>query len=215
MAKPKKQAAAKQDEEGPAAGDADLSPVALCLAKRLRACRKKLRKIEDVEAAVAAGKEINEEQRQLLEHSRKAGLIAVIDELEKLSAPVKEALTEEVKLVKQSGYDAAMAEFQKKEEARRAREAKEAEEKAAADAAAAAEEEAKRKEAEAKAKRDKAIVTDPEEPKADPKVELKETLTKVLNFLYFAQVRRGGRRDHSRSCCLLSQQTHSSTVQQQ
>lgn len=187
MAKPKKQAAAKE-EDAPAAGDADLSPVALCLAKRLRACRKKLRKIEDVEAAVAAGKEINEEQRQLLEQSRKAGLIAVIDELEKLSAPVKEALTEEVKLVKQSGYDAAMADFKKQEERRLAREAKEAAEKAAAEAAAA-EEEAKRKELEAaKARRDKGIVTDPEEPKADPKAELKAALGKVVNFLYFAQV---------------------------
>lgn len=187
MAKPK-QKQVPEKEEAPPAGESE-SPVALCLAKRLRACRKKLRKIEDVEAAKATGKDLNPEQQALLDEGKKAGLIAVIDELEKLAAPVKEALSEEVKLIKQSGYDAAMAEFQKKEEARLAREAKEAEEKAAAAAAKAAEEEAKRKEAEAKAKRDKAIVTDPEEPKADPKVELKETLTKVMNFLYFAQVR--------------------------
>lgn len=187
MAKPK-QKQVPEKEDAPSAGESE-SPVALCLAKRLRACRKKLRKIEDVEAAKAAGKDLNPEQQALLDEGKKAGLIAVIDELEKLAQPVKEALSEEVKLIKQSGYDAAMAEFQKKEEARLAREAKEAEEKAAADAAKAAEEEAKRKEVEAKAKRDKAIVTDPEEPKADPKVELKETLTKVMNFLYFAQVR--------------------------
>ena len=47
-----KQKAGKQEQEAPVAGDEGLSPVALCLAKRLRACRKKLRKIEDVEAAV-------------------------------------------------------------------------------------------------------------------------------------------------------------------
>lgn len=187
MAKAKQKQAPKEDSAA-CAEDAGLSPVALCLAKRLRACRKKLRKIEDVEAAVAAGKELNDEQKALLSESRKAGLIAVIDELEKLSGPVKEAMVEEVKLCKQSGFDAALAEFQKKEEARLAREAKEAEEKAAA-AAAAAEEEAKRKELEAaNAKTDKAIVTDPEDPKVDPKVELKETLTKVMNFLYFSQV---------------------------
>jgi colicin import membrane protein len=188
MAKPKQKQAVPPKEEALPAGTEE-SPVALCLAKRLRACRKKLRKIEDVEAAVAAGKEINEEQRQVLAESRKAGLIAVIDELEKLAAPVKEALTEEVKLIKQSGYDEAMAQFKKQEEARRAKEAKQAEEKAAADAAAAADEEAKRKQLEAQSKRDKAIITEPEEPKVDPKVEVKETLTKVLNFLYFAQVR--------------------------
>lgn len=93
--------------------------------------------------------------------------------------------------MKQSGYDAAKAEFEKQEEARMAREAKEAEEKAAAAAAAAAEaeEEAKRKELEAvQEKHDKAIVTDPEEPKVDPQAELTNTLTKVLNFLYFSQV---------------------------
>lgn len=95
MAKAKQKAAPGQEaSSGAVAGDELLGPVALCLAKRLRACRKKLRKIEDVEAAVSAGKEINEEQRSLLSEGRKAGLIAVIDELEKLSGPVKEALTE-------------------------------------------------------------------------------------------------------------------------
>ncbi len=95
MAKAKQKAAPVKEEQAPPAGDdSSLGPVALCLAKRLRACRKKLRKIEDVEAAVAAGKEINEEQRSLLSEGRKAGLIAVIDELEKLSAPVKEAMAE-------------------------------------------------------------------------------------------------------------------------
>lgn len=187
MAKAKKQAAPAASKDEKEVADADLSPVALCLAKRLRACRKKMRKIEDVEAAAAAGKEINEEQRVLL--TTKVGLIAVIDELEKLSAPVKEALVEEVKLVKQSGYDAAMSEFKRKEEARLAREAKEAEEKAAAAAAAAAEEEARRKEEQAaQEKHDKAVVTDPEEPKPDPKAEVKQAINKVVHFLYFAQV---------------------------
>lgn len=214
MAKPKQKQDAPKEDALPA-GTED-SPVALCLQKRLRACRKKLRKIEDVEAAVAAGKEINEEQRQVLAESRKAGLIAVIEELEKLAAPVKEALTEEVKLIKQSGYDEAMAQFKKQEEARLAKEAKQAEEKAAADAAAAAEEEAKRKELEAQSKRDKAIVTEPEEPKADPKVEVKETLTKVLNFLYFAQVRQHTTAAAARYCdqqdvgCLLHRPAASS-----
>jgi len=188
MAKAKQKQPAK--EEASQSG-VEESPVVSCLAKRLRACRKKLRKIEDVEAAAAAGKEINEEQRVLL--TTKVGLIAVIDELEKLGAPLKEALVEEVKSIKQSGYDAAMSEFEKKEEARLAREAKEAEEKAAAEAAAAAaaEEEAKRKELEAvQEKHDKAVVTEPEEPKPDPKAEVKDSLSKVLRFLYFAQVSR-------------------------
>lgn len=187
MAKAKQKQFASLKDEAPLAGEGgDESPCVLVLARRLRACRKKLRKIEEVETAVAAGKEINEEQRDRL--TGKPGVIAVIEELEKLLAPMKEALGEEVKLMKQSGYDAAMADYKKREEARLAREAKEAEEKAAA-AAAAAEEEARRKEREAaQLKRDKGIVTDPEEPKVDPKAEVKQTLARVLNFLYFAQV---------------------------
>lgn len=173
MAGKKKNAAAAAAPEP--APEVD-GPVLIVLKKRLRAANKKLRKIEDVEAAAATGKEINEEQRALL--AGKPGLQAVIDELEKLSTLLCQALGDEATVHEQHGYEKAMAEVKQQEAERHAKEAMEA---AAAEAAKAAD-----KVAEAEEKHDKATVTEPKEPE---KPDHKPVVEKLLQLLYFAQVR--------------------------
>lgn len=151
-------------------------PVITVLSKRLRACRKKLRRVEDVEAAVSQGKEINEEQRAVI--ASKPGLCGVIDELEKLIVLVGQALVEEVAGHRQHGYDNAMAEFKQQEAERQAKEA-------AAEAAKAADKAEETEEPVVEEKHDKGTVTDqkpPEKPDYKPLVE------KVLQLLYFTQV---------------------------
>lgn len=155
--------------------EAPEGPVITVLSKRLRACRKKLRKIEDVEAAVTQGKEINEEQRALV--ASKPGLCSVIEELEKLTGIVSQALVDEATVHRQLGYENAMAEVKQQEAERQA---KEASEEAAAEAAKSADEVA-----EVDEKHDKATVTDekpPEKPDHKPVVE------KLVQLLYFTQV---------------------------
>jgi len=161
--------------------DKSQGPVLTTLAKRLRACRKKLRKIEDIEAAVGLGKEINEEQRVAL--TSKPGLVAVIDELEKLTSLVGQALVDEAAVHRQHGYENAMAEVKKAEAERHAKEAMEA---AAKEAAKAADK------VESEEKHDKAVATDYQEPE---KPDHKEELEKVLQLLYFSHVSLGAAQD--------------------
>lgn len=71
-------------------------PVLTALAKRVRAVKKKLNRITETEAAVSAGKEINADQQELLK--AKPGLVAVIEELDKLHEIFKEAVKEELDL---------------------------------------------------------------------------------------------------------------------
>jgi hypothetical protein len=163
--------------------DKSQGPVLTTLAKRLRACRKKLRKIEDIEAAIGLGKEINEEQRVAL--SSKPGLVAVIDELEKLTSLVGQALVDEAAVHRQHGYENAMAEVKKAEAERHAKEAMEA---AAKEAAKAADK------VEAEEKHDKAVATDYQEPE---KPDHKEELEKVLQLLYFSHVSLGAAQDRN------------------
>lgn len=162
--------------EAPAQTEALEGPVLTVLSKRLRACRKKLRKVEEVETAIAQGKEIVDEQKAVV--ATKPGLCAVIDELEKLTTLVSQALVDEITVHTQHGYENAMAEVKQQEAERHAKEAMEA---AAAEAAKAADEAS-----EAEEKHDKATATDikpPEKPDHRPMVE------KLLQLLYFTQVR--------------------------
>jgi septal ring factor EnvC (AmiA/AmiB activator) len=188
MAGKKKNAAASAAPEPVPEVD---GPVLIVLKKRLRAANKKLRKIEDVEAAVESGKEINEEQRALL--TGKPGLQAVIDELEKLSTLLCQALGDEATVHQQHGYEKAMAEVKQQEAERHAKEAMEA---AAAEAAKAAD-----KVAEAEEKHDKATVTEPKEPE---KPDHTPVVEKLLQLLYFAQV---GQR-----CCWELQKQYSAAI---
>ena len=70
------------------------SPVVALMNKRLRNLRKKLTRIQGVEASVAEGKSLNKDQQELL--ASKAGVETLIDEYEKLQKPLTDALKEEM-----------------------------------------------------------------------------------------------------------------------
>ncbi|GMN70994.1 hypothetical protein TIFTF001_053933 [Ficus carica] len=74
-------------------------PVLSLINKRLRALRKKLNRIIQMEESISQGKPINKEQEEVLRS--KPGVSALIDELEKLRQPLSEAVAEEVNLAVQ------------------------------------------------------------------------------------------------------------------
>ncbi|KAK9675774.1 hypothetical protein RND81_11G030300 [Saponaria officinalis] len=71
-------------------------PVLSVIAKRLRALRKKLNRITQMEDSLSQGKTLNSEQLDVLRS--KPAVVAVIDELEKLRAPLSSALDDELSL---------------------------------------------------------------------------------------------------------------------
>lgn len=75
-------------------------PVLSLINKRLRALRKKLNRIIQMEEGIAQGKPINKEQEEVLRS--KPAVTALIDELEKLRQPLSAALDEELNLALQS-----------------------------------------------------------------------------------------------------------------
>ncbi|KAM3294798.1 hypothetical protein ACQJBY_037590 [Aegilops geniculata] len=77
-----------------AASEANDGPTLSVVTKRLRALRKKQNRIAQMEEAVAAGKTLNQEQKEVMRS--KPTLAAVIDELERLRAPLAVAVAEEV-----------------------------------------------------------------------------------------------------------------------
>ncbi|KAG8062151.1 hypothetical protein GUJ93_ZPchr0003g16539 [Zizania palustris] len=77
-----------------AAADATDGPALSVLSKRLRALRKKQNRILQMEESLAAGKKLNKEQEEVLRS--KAAVVAVIDELERMRAPLAAALAEEL-----------------------------------------------------------------------------------------------------------------------
>ncbi|XP_010551493.1 PREDICTED: uncharacterized protein LOC104822090 isoform X2 [Tarenaya hassleriana] len=79
-----------------ASSDATDGPVLSLINKRLRALRKKYNRILQMEESIAQGKTINKEQEEVLRS--KPGLVATIDELEKLRAPLSAAVSEEISL---------------------------------------------------------------------------------------------------------------------
>mmetsp|Transcript_39289 Transcript_39289/g.93058 ORF Transcript_39289/g.93058 Transcript_39289/m.93058 type:complete len:436 (+) Transcript_39289:121-1428(+) len=86
---------------------AESGPVSVALSKRMRAIKKKLNKAEQIEQAVAAGKEINEDQTEVMKS--KPSWVAVIDELGKLEGLLKDAVDEEIKIARQAWEEEAAA----------------------------------------------------------------------------------------------------------
>ncbi|XP_037428849.1 uncharacterized protein LOC119294706 isoform X3 [Triticum dicoccoides] len=72
-------------------------PVLSVVSKRLRVLRKKQNRIAQMEESVAAGKMLNQEQKELM-HSKPV-IAALIDELERLRVPLSTALTQELSTV--------------------------------------------------------------------------------------------------------------------
>ncbi|KAL6755396.1 hypothetical protein V8C86DRAFT_2678255 [Haematococcus lacustris] len=88
----------------------------LVLTKRARACRKKLSRVQELEAASAQGKVLTSEQLPIL--ASKPGLVAVLDELSKLEEAVREAVKEERAEARQDGFTAGLQEGQESERQR-------------------------------------------------------------------------------------------------
>jgi hypothetical protein len=80
-----------------AASEANDGPVLSVVSKRLRALRKKQNRIAQMEESAAAGKALNQEQKEVLRS--KPIVAALIDELERLRAPLSAALAEELSTV--------------------------------------------------------------------------------------------------------------------
>ncbi|GER55953.1 glycine-rich protein [Striga asiatica] len=72
-------------------------PVLNLVNKRLRALRKKLNRIAQMEDSVSQGKTLNKEQEETLRS--KSSVLAGIDELEKLKQPLLQAVGQEIELV--------------------------------------------------------------------------------------------------------------------
>lgn len=77
-----------------AAAEATDGPVLSVVSKRLRALRKKYNRITQMEESLAAGKKLNPEQEEVLRS--KTVVVAQIEELERLRAPLASALAEEL-----------------------------------------------------------------------------------------------------------------------
>lgn len=71
-------------------------PVLNLINKRLRALRKKLNRISQMEESLSQGKTLNKEQEETLRS--KPSVIAGIDELEKLRLPISQAVNQEIQL---------------------------------------------------------------------------------------------------------------------
>ncbi|XP_011086413.1 uncharacterized protein LOC105168156 [Sesamum indicum] len=71
-------------------------PVLNLINKRLRALRKKLNRITQMEESVSQGKTLNKEQEETLRS--KPSVLAGIDELEKLRQPLSQAVNQEIQL---------------------------------------------------------------------------------------------------------------------
>jgi len=77
-----------------AAAEATDGPVLSVVSKRLRALRKKYNRITQMEESLAAGKTLNREQEEVLRS--KPVVAALIEELERLRAPLASAVAEEL-----------------------------------------------------------------------------------------------------------------------
>ncbi|XP_010498969.1 PREDICTED: uncharacterized protein LOC104776570 [Camelina sativa] len=79
-----------------ASSEASEGPVMGLVNKRLRALRKKLNRITQMEESVSQGKTLNKEQEEVLRS--KPAVVVLIEELEKLRAPLSAAVSEEISL---------------------------------------------------------------------------------------------------------------------
>lgn len=82
-----------------ASSDAAEGPVMGFINKRLRALRKKYNRITQMEESISQGKTLNKEQEEVLRS--KPTVVVLIEELEKLRAPLSAAVTEEISLATQ------------------------------------------------------------------------------------------------------------------
>lgn len=150
-------------------------PVLTVISKRLRAFRKKLNEITDLEEKQREGKELIDQQLEKLKN--KATVNITIDELEKVTALLADAVKEEVALARQQALDEAEVVTKKETERADAAEAAVAEAQAAAKAAQEGEAAAKEKaETAKKAAEEAAAARKP----AD--------VDKVVQLLYFTWV---------------------------
>lgn len=79
-----------------AGSDVSDGPVLNLINKRLRALRKKLNRITQMEDSISQGKTLNKEQEEVFR--TKPSVISAIDELEKLKQPLAVAVSEEIDL---------------------------------------------------------------------------------------------------------------------
>ncbi|KAL1218990.1 hypothetical protein V5N11_020300 [Cardamine amara subsp. amara] len=79
-----------------ASSDAAEGPVMGLINKRLRALRKKFNRITQMEESISQGKTLNKEQEEVLRS--KPAVVILMEELEKLRAPLSVAVTEEISL---------------------------------------------------------------------------------------------------------------------
>ncbi|KAK1376510.1 Glycine-rich protein [Heracleum sosnowskyi] len=79
-----------------AGSDVSDGPVLNLINKRLRALRKKLNRISQMEDSISQGKTLNKEQEEVFR--TKSSAISAIDELEKLKQPLAIAVSEEIDL---------------------------------------------------------------------------------------------------------------------
>ncbi|ESQ34350.1 hypothetical protein EUTSA_v10007745mg [Eutrema salsugineum] len=79
-----------------ASSDAGEGPVMALINKRLRALRKKYNRITQMEESISQGKTLNKEQQEVLRS--KPAVVVLIEELEKLRAPLSAAVSEEISL---------------------------------------------------------------------------------------------------------------------
>ncbi|CAA0818324.1 glycine-rich protein [Striga hermonthica] len=89
-------AAAPAAPQSPSSETAADGPVLNLVNKRLRALRKKLNRIAQMEDSVSQGKTLNKEQEETLRS--KSSVLAGIDELEKLKQPLLQAVGQEIEL---------------------------------------------------------------------------------------------------------------------
>lgn len=82
--------------EATAASDVTEGPVLSLINRRIRALRKKLNRISQMEDSLSKGKTLNKEQEETLR--TKPAVLAGIDELEKLRQPLAAAVEEEITL---------------------------------------------------------------------------------------------------------------------
>ncbi|EOA40534.1 hypothetical protein CARUB_v10009264mg [Capsella rubella] len=88
-----------------ASSEASEGPVMGLINKRLRALRKKLNRITQMEESVSQGKTLNKEQEEVLRS--KPAVVVLIEELEKLRAPLSAAVSEEISLATKHHRDSS------------------------------------------------------------------------------------------------------------
>ncbi|CAA7036182.1 unnamed protein product [Microthlaspi erraticum] len=80
----------------PATSETSEGPVLAFINKRLRALRKKQNRITQMEESISQGKTLNKEQEEVLRS--KPAVLILIEELDKLRAPLSAAVSEEISL---------------------------------------------------------------------------------------------------------------------